>query len=186
MPCQLFETPWNRWMNLIVSFIRKNFEIINKFVCVVTRILRFFPFLSKCNCRNFWDSEIAAFTKIGGMLKIIDEYWRLWNAPVHFWLKRHVYIPLRFRIFPFVSSLVIFGLSAIGHEYLVAVSTHLPLGWALGAMLIQIPLITITRWYFRSMAQIIFPVITFLITFASSECQLCTTSLSSFGFKKRG
>ena len=104
----------------------------------------------------------------------IDEYWRLWNAPVHFWLKRHVYIPLRSAGYsPFVSSLAIFGLSAIGHEYLVAVSTHLVLGWALGAMLIQIPLITITRWYLNRWPKSSFGNYFFWITFCILGMPTC-------------
>ena len=106
--------------------------------------------------------------------RTIDEYWRLWNAPVHFWLKRHVYIPLRSAGYsPFFASLVIFVLSALGHEYLVAVSTHLVLGWALGAMLIQIPLIAITKWYLYMWPKSSFGNYFFWVTFCILGMPTC-------------
>lgn len=106
--------------------------------------------------------------------RTIDEYWRLWNAPVHFWLKRHVYIPLRSRRFtPFQASLVIFALSAIGHEYIVAVATHLPNGWALSAMLAQIPLITVTKWYLAKYPNSSFGNYFFWVTFCILGMPMC-------------
>lgn len=78
----------------------------------------------------------------------LDEYWRLWNAPVHIWLKRHIYCPMRAKGYsPGTSQLVIFALSAFFHEYLVSVPTHTVQAWAFGAMLFQVPLIFMTRWY---------------------------------------
>lgn len=78
----------------------------------------------------------------------LDEYWRLWNAPVHLWLKRHIYIPLRARgCSPLQAQLVIFAISAFFHEYLVSVPTHSIQGWAFMAMLGQVPLIALTKQY---------------------------------------
>lgn len=104
----------------------------------------------------------------------IDEYWRLWNAPVHFWLKRHVYIPLRARHYtPFQASLAIFGLSAIGHEYIVALATHLVQGWALGAMLAQVPLIAFTKWYLARYPRSSFGNYFFWVTFCILGMPMC-------------
>ncbi len=104
----------------------------------------------------------------------IDEYWRLWNAPVHFWLKRHVYIPLRARHYtPFQASLVIFALSAIGHEYIVALATHLPYGWALGAMLVQVPLIALTKAYLSRYPNSSFGNYFFWVTFCILGMPMC-------------
>ena len=81
----------------------------------------------------------------------IEEYWRWWNSPVHAWLKRHIYVPLRAHGWsPGAAQAVIFGLSAFFHEYLVAIPMHLLRGWAFGAMLVQLPLIALTKaWMHR-------------------------------------
>lgn len=80
----------------------------------------------------------------------LDEYWRLWNAPVHLWLKRHIYIPLRAKGYSTnQAQLVIFAISAFFHEYLVSVPTHSIQGWAFGLMLMQVPLILLSKQYLK-------------------------------------
>ena len=50
----------------------------------------------------------------------LGEYWRKWNNPIHHFLIRHVYYPLRRRKVSGSTSLfVTFLVSAIFHEYLV-------------------------------------------------------------------
>lgn len=89
-----------------------------------------------------------AFYKAWWNATSIDEYWRLWNAPVHQWLKRHVYTPLVARKWSAQSArLVIFALSAAAHEFLIAVPTNVVQGWAFLGMMFQVPLIHITTWY---------------------------------------
>lgn len=89
-----------------------------------------------------------AFYKAWWNATSIDEYWRLWNAPVHQWLKRHVYGPLVARGWSAQSArLVIFALSAAAHEFLIAVPTNVIQGWAFLGMMLQIPLIHVTTWY---------------------------------------
>lgn len=52
--------------------------------------------------------------------KNLDEYWRLWNLPVHFWFIRHVYNPLLKRgVSKSNAMLLVFFISAVAHEYLV-------------------------------------------------------------------
>lgn len=139
-------------------------------------LLGFYAFFHSClnataEILRFGD---RGFYKDWWNAQTLDEYWRLWNAPVHFWLKRHVYIPLRSSGYsPFFASLVIFGLSAIGHEYLVAVSTHLVLGWALGAMLAQVPLIAFTRWYLEMWPKSSFGNYFFWVTFCILGMPTC-------------
>jgi diacylglycerol O-acyltransferase-1 len=81
----------------------------------------------------------------------LEDYWRLWNAPVHQWLKRHIYGPLVVRRGWSSGSaqLAIFTLSAVAHEFLVAVPTNVVQGWAFLGMLLQVPLIHATTWYMR-------------------------------------
>jgi diacylglycerol O-acyltransferase-1 len=82
----------------------------------------------------------------------IEEYWRLWNAPVHNWLKRHMYRPLRKRGCPlWLASLLVFLLSAVVHEVIFSVPLRAVHFWAFSAMLFQLPLVLVTRCLLPSM-----------------------------------
>lgn len=72
----------------------------------------------------------------------LEEYWKTWNLPVHFWFIRHVYNPL-LQIWPskIAANLVVFLISAIAHEYLVSVPLGFLSYWAFLAMLMQAPII---------------------------------------------
>lgn len=53
--------------------------------------------------------------------KDLEEYWRLWNLPVHNWLIRHLYNPLLKRGYTKVtSSFIVFFVSAFFHEWIVS------------------------------------------------------------------
>lgn len=76
----------------------------------------------------------------------LEEYWKLWNLPVHFYFIRHVYNPLLKMNFTKVQAgLVVFLISAILHEFLVSV----PLGifgyYAFLGMIMQLPAILIQK-----------------------------------------
>ncbi|KAJ3343874.1 Werner helicase interacting protein 1 [Gonapodya sp. JEL0774] len=77
----------------------------------------------------------------------IGEYWRLWNIPVYTWAKRHVYLPMVLNLGwkPWAAQLVVFLVSAVLHEVVVGIPTHLLYGWAFIAMAGQIPLIWLTQ-----------------------------------------
>ncbi|KAI0436145.1 diacylglycerol O-acyltransferase [Xylaria telfairii] len=76
----------------------------------------------------------------------LGEYWRLWNKPVYQFMKRHIFSPLVGRGYKMATaSLIVFFISAVLHELLVGVPTKNILGVAFMGMLIQIPLIWITR-----------------------------------------
>ena len=50
----------------------------------------------------------------------LNEYWRKWNFPIHSFLIRHVYFPLRRRkVIKPVALFLTFFVSAIAHEYIV-------------------------------------------------------------------
>lgn len=52
----------------------------------------------------------------------LDEYWRTWNLPTHFWLMRHIYNPLRRRnINKLWAGCMVFFISAVFHEYIVCI-----------------------------------------------------------------
>ena len=50
-----------------------------------------------------------------------DDYWRLWNLPVHNWLLRHIFFPcLNFGLGRATATGVVFFVSAALHELLVS------------------------------------------------------------------
>lgn len=81
----------------------------------------------------------------------LEHYWRLWNAPVHKWFKRHVYVPLRFKygMSSGQAQFFVFIISALMHEYLVAVPTHILKFWSFWAILLQFPLIVFVNLIYR-------------------------------------
>ncbi|KAI8898282.1 MBOAT, membrane-bound O-acyltransferase family-domain-containing protein, partial [Globomyces pollinis-pini] len=89
---------------------------------------------------QFGDRE---FYKAWWNAKDISEYWRLWNAPVHHWCKRHVFRPLisYYKVNPMIAVFCVFTVSAILHEVLVGIPTHNLNGFAFWGMMLQIPLI---------------------------------------------
>lgn len=74
--------------------------------------------------------------------KTLGEYWRKWNLPVHNWLTRHLYYPMRRRkISRGFAMAIVFAFSAIFHEYMLA-------GWfgvftmlGFNSMMSQLPII---------------------------------------------
>ncbi|KAJ1924567.1 hypothetical protein IWQ60_005123 [Tieghemiomyces parasiticus] len=75
----------------------------------------------------------------------LARYWRLWNQPVHFFFKRHVYLPcLRAGLPPFGAMVLIFFISALLHEVLVAIPTHNLSGHAFWGIFFQVPLVLFT------------------------------------------
>ena len=68
-----------------------------------------------------------------------SEYWRTWNLPVHNWLLRHVYYPLRRAGCSQVQcGFIIFFLSGVGHEVLVSVPCHTYQPWVLISFILQV------------------------------------------------
>ncbi|KAI9218091.1 MBOAT, membrane-bound O-acyltransferase family-domain-containing protein [Blastocladiella britannica] len=108
----------------------------------------------------------------------IAAYWRLWNQPVHRWLKRHLYIPMVagkglpnpyfHPLEPQVSvgvskskgysklqaALAIFFVSAVFHELIIAPPVKIFRLHAFNAMFLQVPLVIISEvfdsWYRKS------------------------------------
>uniref|UniRef100_A0A6B2L5C6 diacylglycerol O-acyltransferase n=1 Tax=Arcella intermedia TaxID=1963864 RepID=A0A6B2L5C6_9EUKA len=78
----------------------------------------------------------------------LGEYWRRWNLPVHNWLVRHVYHPIRRRGSPRpLSALIIFFISAVFHELLASIPLSMVRWHFFMGMLLQVPLIIVTeRW----------------------------------------
>jgi diacylglycerol O-acyltransferase 1 len=81
----------------------------------------------------------------------VSAYWRLWNMPVHLWLIRHVYFPcVRSKMMnKQAATLFVFFLSAVMHEMLVSVPFHMVRPWAFIGMMMQVPLVGMTKFLYR-------------------------------------
>ena len=80
----------------------------------------------------------------------VSAYWRLWNQPVHYWLIRHVYFPcLRHKFNKTAATFTVFLLSAIMHEALVSVPFHMVRPWSFVGMMMQMPLVAVTKFLYR-------------------------------------
>ncbi|KAI1212890.1 MBOAT, membrane-bound O-acyltransferase family-domain-containing protein [Annulohypoxylon truncatum] len=80
----------------------------------------------------------------------LGDYWRLWNKPVYQFMKRHIFSPLIGRGWNMrLASIAVFFVSAVLHELLVGIPTKNIIGVAFMGMLVQIPLIWVTRIFER-------------------------------------
>jgi len=80
--------------------------------------------------REWWNSQS------------FEEFWKLWNRPVHYWLLRHVYFQsLRLKFNRPVAILFTFLLSAIIHELCMCVIFRTVQYYFFSAMLVQVPFV---------------------------------------------
>lgn len=76
----------------------------------------------------------------------LEEYWKTWNLPVHFFFVRHCYTPLLKRGWSKMGAgLLVFMVSAIAHEYIVCVPLGVISYYAFLAMLLQAPAIAFEK-----------------------------------------
>ncbi|XP_022732575.1 diacylglycerol O-acyltransferase 1-like isoform X4 [Durio zibethinus] len=93
---------------------------------------------------RFGDRE---FYKDWWNAKTVEEYWRMWNMPVHKWMVRHIYFPcLRNGIPKGVAVIIAFLVSALFHELCIAVPCHIFKLWAFIGIMFQVPLVLITNY----------------------------------------
>ncbi|XWS17429.1 hypothetical protein CRYUN_Cryun33cG0066700 [Craigia yunnanensis] len=79
--------------------------------------------------------------------KTVEEYWRMWNMPVHKWMVRHIYFPcLRNGIPKGVAIVIAFLVSAAFHELCIAVPCHIFKLWAFIGIMFQVPLVLVTNY----------------------------------------
>ncbi|BFG39690.1 hypothetical protein CerSpe_259640 [Prunus speciosa] len=79
--------------------------------------------------------------------KTVEEYWRMWNMPVHKWMVRHIYFPcLRHGVPKGVAIVIAFLVSAVFHELCIAVPCHMFKLWAFIGIMLQVPLVLITNY----------------------------------------
>jgi diacylglycerol O-acyltransferase-1 len=71
----------------------------------------------------------------------VEEYWRLWNLPVHKWMIRHLYTPIRNLGYSRSTGIgAAFLFSAVMHEVIISVPCHRVMWCGFVGMLLQFPL----------------------------------------------
>jgi diacylglycerol O-acyltransferase-1 len=113
-------------------------------LCCQTRIM----FLCRLNIvaelMCFGDRE---FYKDWWNAKTVEEYWRMWNMPVHKWMVRHIYFPcLRVGLSKRAAVVVVFAISGIFHEVCIGVPCHMLRCWAFLGIMLQVPLVFLTNY----------------------------------------
>lgn len=100
---------------------------------------------------NFW-GELVRFADRRFYLdwwnaNNLGEFWRKWNFPIHSFLMRHCYFPLRRRRVSGTSALLVsFFISAVFHEYLMVGVLGKVNGIAFTMMLANVPLMMVQRF----------------------------------------
>ncbi len=120
-----------RWLRLsipnTVMWITGFYSVFHVFLNIIAELLKFADrkfYMDWWNCRS------------------LEEYWKTWNLPVHFWFIRHMYNPILKRGYSKNAAMVaVFLISALAHEFLVCVPLHLFSFYAFLAMLLQAPTI---------------------------------------------
>lgn len=118
--------------------------------------LLMFASLFHCWCNIF--GELTRFSdrtfyKEWWNAHTMSEYWKLWNIPVHSFMFRHVYVPLITRgLRKEGALLVVFTISALGHEYIASGACQILTYWSFIAIEAQIPMI-LTMDLFRKQLQ---------------------------------
>ncbi|XP_057545399.1 diacylglycerol O-acyltransferase 1A [Amaranthus tricolor] len=107
---------------------------------------------------HLWLNILAELLKFGDRefykdwwnARTFEEYWRMWNMPVHKWMVRHIYFPcLRNGLPKGVAVLIAFLLSAIFHELCIGVPCHIFKLWAFLGIMFQVPLVLLTNFVQR-------------------------------------
>lgn len=92
---------------------------------------------------RFGDRE---FYKDWWNAQTVEEYWRMWNMPVHKWMVRHIYFPsIRAGLPKVVAMILVFVISALFHEVAIGVPCHMLRCWAFLGILLQLPLVYLTK-----------------------------------------
>lgn len=92
---------------------------------------------------RFGDRE---FYKDWWNAQTVEEYWRMWNMPVHKWMVRHIYFPsIRAGLSKKAAVLLVFAISALFHEVIIGVPCHMLRCWAFLGIMMQVPLVYLTN-----------------------------------------
>mmetsp|Transcript_85978 Transcript_85978/g.248270 ORF Transcript_85978/g.248270 Transcript_85978/m.248270 type:complete len:245 (-) Transcript_85978:52-786(-) len=102
---------------------------------------------------HLWLNIVAELTYFGDRLFYrewwnatkLEDYWRLWNLPVHNWLVKHVFLPtINAGLGKPAAVFGTFFVSAVFHEVLVSIPCHTFRLWSFFGMMAQLPLVHLT------------------------------------------
>ena len=114
-----------------VGWIMGFYSFFHLFLNIISEVIQFGDrnfYMDWWNCRN------------------LEEYWKTWNLPVHFFFVRHCYTPLLKKGWSKLgANFLVFILSAIAHEYIVCVPLGVVSYYAFLAMLMQAPAIAVEK-----------------------------------------
>jgi diacylglycerol O-acyltransferase-1 len=69
--------------------------------------------------------------------RTLGEYWRLWNKPIHNWIVRHIFIPMKNKSgSTMIAMTTSFLVSALYHEWIIGGACHVLTFVSLAAMLL--------------------------------------------------
>lgn len=109
-----------------VSWLLFFYMYFHSFLNATAEILRFGD---RQFYRDWWNASTVQY------------FWKNWNIPVHKWLLRHIYRPMRAKGFSRnMAVLGVFALSAILHEVAVSVPLGLVRGYSFAGMIVYVPL----------------------------------------------
>eukprot|EP00040_Diaphanoeca_grandis_P027825 m.159234 g.159234 ORF g.159234 m.159234 type:complete len:549 (+) comp31128_c0_seq1:227-1873(+) len=81
----------------------------------------------------------------------VQYFWSNWNIPVHKWMQRHIYRPLRVKGCPKLWAVIaVFSLSAILHEVAISVPLGVIKGYSIAGMFSYVPLAIMTDWLYKN------------------------------------
>ena len=116
----------------------------------------------------------------------IQYFWKNWNIPVHKWLFRHVYRPLRAKGVPKLwAVLAVFFLSAVLHEVAISVPLGMIRGYAFAGMIVYVSVVTRLRLRFRLLAcahTYAYNASTFAYSFCVGPSPFCVVCVRLFLF----
>ena len=114
-----------------VGWIMGFYSFFHLFLNIISEVIQFGDrnfYMDWWNCRN------------------LEEYWKTWNLPVHFFFVRHCYTPLLKKGWSKLgANFLVFILSAIAHGYIVCVPLGVVSYYAFLAMLMQAPAIAVEK-----------------------------------------
>uniref|UniRef100_A0A0D6R6S9 O-acyltransferase n=1 Tax=Araucaria cunninghamii TaxID=56994 RepID=A0A0D6R6S9_ARACU len=131
---------------------------------------------------HLWLNIVAELVRFGDRefykdwwnAKTVEEYWRMWNMPVHKWMVRHIYFPSLRRGVPKSAALVIaFLVSAVFHELCIGVPCHMLRAWAFMGIMVQIPLVVLTNYLQNKFQNIMVGNIIFWLFFSILGQPMC-------------
>lgn len=105
------------------------------FHCTLSIIAELTRFADRQFYREWWNATT------------IQQFWRLWNTPVHEWCVRHLYAEpvMLHNVSPEAAAFGTFLMSALLHEYVCSMAFGMVKPYMFFGMLVQIPLIKISN-----------------------------------------